>query len=147
MLNITTKYRMYFLTMYNLSPIQKGIQAGHAALEYDLKYGGTQEYKDFTTNDKTWIVLNGGASGDMIKHSAMLSQLGVKYESFTEPDLNNSISAICYLLPEEDWYVKNGARYTENFDSVIYDYYEDDAQHEQEASELGMFTSKFKLAH
>lgn len=31
--------RMYFLVMYNLSPMQQGIQALHAAVEYGLTYG------------------------------------------------------------------------------------------------------------
>ena len=132
--NTTTKYRMYFLTMYNLSPIQKGIQAGHAALEYTLKYGDTQEYKDFIANDKTWIVLNGGTSGDMVKHCEVLDNLGINFERFYEPDLNNSISAICYLLSEEDWLAGEAILIN---DSGLPMYH----------SHLGLFTSQFKLAH
>lgn len=54
------KYRMYFFVPCNISEIQKGIQAGHAALEYAFLYGDTDEYKSFIVNDKTWIILNGG---------------------------------------------------------------------------------------
>ena len=35
-MNVTElEYRMYFLVPYNLSPIQQGIQAGHALQEYN----------------------------------------------------------------------------------------------------------------
>ena len=33
----TLELRMYFFVPYNISPIQKSIQAGHAALEYAYK--------------------------------------------------------------------------------------------------------------
>ena len=34
-----SEYRMYVPTMYNISPIQKGIQAAHANAEYEKFYG------------------------------------------------------------------------------------------------------------
>ena len=37
--------RMYFFTIYQLSGIQKGIQAGHAALEYARLFGNTDLFK------------------------------------------------------------------------------------------------------
>lgn len=91
---------MYFFTMYNLSGIQKGIQAGHAALEYANKWGYTQSYKDFIENYKTFIVLDGGTSSTMIDREQELERFGVTFASFQEPDLNNSVSAIAFLVPE-----------------------------------------------
>ena len=41
------EYRMYGLVPYNLSPIQQGIQFGHAVVEYMLSFGdlpSTQEW-------------------------------------------------------------------------------------------------------
>lgn len=92
--------RMYFLTMYNLSGIQKGIQAGHAALEYAYEYAGTDDYQNFIRNHKTFIVLNGGTSGTMEEHRKTLLAMGIKHSIFREPDLNNSLSAIAFLVPE-----------------------------------------------
>lgn len=54
--------RMYFFVPYNISEIQKGIQAGHSALEYALKYGRTKEFLDFVENHKTWVILSGGTT-------------------------------------------------------------------------------------
>lgn len=94
------KKRMYFLVMYNLSSIAKGIQAGHAALEYSQKYKNDKEYLDFVQNHKTFILLDGGTSKDMKKHLKTLKQWNMKHAEFKEPDLNNSISAIAFVLDE-----------------------------------------------
>ena len=91
---------MYFFVMYNLSGIQKGIQAGHAPVEYGLKYGKTKAYKDFAKYHKTFIVLDGGGSGDMESRARELEYFGVNIACFHEPDLNNSISAIAFIVPE-----------------------------------------------
>ena len=48
------KKRMYGFVPYNLSDIQKGIQFGHACIEYQLKYGKTSDYLDWAKNDKTF---------------------------------------------------------------------------------------------
>ena len=92
--------RMYFFVMYNLSGIQKGIQAGHAAVEYSLKYGKTKHYKEFAKYHKTFILLDGGGSQDMISRMEELEDFGVNYASFYEPDLNNSLSAIAFIVSE-----------------------------------------------
>ena len=93
--------RLYFFVMYNLSGIQKGIQAGHAAVEYGLKYGDTKLYKEFAKHHKTFILLDGGGSVDMLNREKELESHGVKFASFTEPDLNDSISAIAFIVPEK----------------------------------------------
>lgn len=90
---------MYFLVMYNLSPIQKGIQAGHAALEYAYKYGNDEDYQSFIKNDKTWIILDGGGSEQIKEAYQELDNLGVKRVCFLEPDLNQAMSAIAFLVP------------------------------------------------
>ncbi len=111
------KQRMYFLVMYSLSGIQQGIQAGHAQNEYQLLHGGDSEYKDWATYDKTWIILSGGTSnqtgrnryndelcyGSMEGHLCSLIEAGVKHAEFYEPDLNNSMSAIAFLVDEYVW--------------------------------------------
>ena len=56
--------RLYFFVLGSLSGICKGIQAGHAAVEYARLFGDTLEFKDFAKYDETFILLNGGTSND-----------------------------------------------------------------------------------
>ena len=111
------KYRMYFFVPYNISPIQQAIQAGHAALEYAVKYYNTanQDFIDFMKNDKTWIILNGGTTNSKGKPGAnyrsdlepyrgsldniaqQLTMNDIKYSLFFEPDLNDALTAVCFL--------------------------------------------------
>ena len=96
--------RMYFFVMYNLSGIQKGIQAGHAAVEYSRRAAtgefGFEDYNEFADHHKTFILLNGGSSRDMERRALELRDLCISYAPFFEPDLNNSMSAIAFVLPE-----------------------------------------------
>lgn len=93
--------RMYFFVMYNLSDIQKGIQAGHAAVEYSRKYATKERFIDFADNHKTFILLSGGGSEDMLKRREELNQFDIPFSQFREPDLNNSLSALAFILPED----------------------------------------------
>jgi len=108
------KYRMYFFVPYNLSPIQQAIQAGHAALEYANKFNLTPEFKDFITNDKTWIILNGGTTNagtdennvpigslNQIREQLLCNKISIS--CFYEPDLNNALTAVCFLADERVW--------------------------------------------
>lgn len=95
--------RMYFFVMYNLSGIQKGIQAGHAALEYAKLFGHTEQYKEFITYHKTFILLDGGGSGDMCNRYEEVLQMGIPLIGFHEPDLNDSLSAFAFILSEDDF--------------------------------------------
>jgi hypothetical protein len=56
--------RMFFFVPYNISEIQKGIQAGHAAIGYAFQFGNTELFKDFAKNWKTWIILDGGTTNE-----------------------------------------------------------------------------------
>jgi len=107
--------RMYFLTMYNISPIQKGIQCGHAALRYVKEWKNEKDVWDFIEDHETWIILNGGTSniggfgrdknklhieGTMEKHLKTLIEYRIKCTPFYEPDLNNSLTSICFIVDE-----------------------------------------------
>jgi hypothetical protein len=107
---------MYFFVPYNISEIQKGIQAGHAAQQFDLKYSSTRELYQFISKDKTWIILNGGTtnnSSDVMIKGSMQKILDsitifnlnnphdiIDFETFYEPDLNDALTAICFLCDE-----------------------------------------------
>ena len=106
------KQRMYFFVLYSLSPIQKGIQAGNAALNYAFKFGNNQEFRDFIFYDKTWIILDGGtandghwgsAKGTMEEIDNLLQDNGIKHTIFNERDVNNALTAICFLADERVW--------------------------------------------
>lgn len=111
---------MIIFVPYQLSDIQKGIQAGHCALEYSNSYGNTDEYKQFIENDKTWIVLNGGTTNNSAENPGDIQNILnnikswnalnkdvedeiINFETFSEPDLNNALTGVCFLIPLWLW--------------------------------------------
>ena len=99
--------RMHGLVPYNISPIQQGIQFGHAVVEYGLKYFKDKNYQEWAKHHKTFIILNGGTTngnilhlGTMQKHLAELKKNGIKVATFYETDLNNSLTSIVFLVDE-----------------------------------------------
>ena len=48
--------RMYCLVLYNLSPIQQGIQAAHAIVEYANAFHNSIEYQKWAQVNKTIII-------------------------------------------------------------------------------------------
>jgi hypothetical protein len=105
------EYRMYGLVPYNISPIQQGIQFGHAVVDYgrnvrDIKPFETY-YNKWADKDKTFIILNGGTTnnnpekfGSLNNHLYTLQFNGIKVQSFCEPDLGDQLTAICFLVDE-----------------------------------------------
>lgn len=147
--------RMYFFVPYNISPIQQGIQSGHAALEYARKYQNDPDYMDFIDNWKTWVILNGGTTNrNLIKNldtnlcdnlktkkdfyvgsldniASSIIKANIKYGIFFEPDLNNALTAICFIADERVWnykdypnffdYVLNTKTYLESLNNMVLD--------------------------
>lgn len=116
---MSEKLRMYFLVMRNIGTIDKGIQAGHCVEEYGDKYHNTALYKEYRKH-KTWVILDGGVSnngynlqhefhsedlGSMELHEAYLIDNEISYASFREPDMNNALTALCFICDERvfDW--------------------------------------------
>lgn len=103
--------RMYFFVPYNISPIQQAIQAGHAALEYALAYADAEFFQEFVKVHKTWVILNGGTTNDQRDFDGVaqgtLNQIGdqlndnnIPFSFFCEPDLNNALTALCFICDE-----------------------------------------------
>ena len=112
--------RMYGLVPYNISEIQKGIQFGHGVVELCQKLRSHKEweselvkYDNWANNWKTFIILNGGTSnhtsnkysyeyteGTMEKNLKYLNEIGVVTGEFYEPDLNDMLSAIVFIIDE-----------------------------------------------
>lgn len=126
--------RMYFFVPYNISPIQQGIQSGHALGEYCLKYGRYNPNHivwNFLEKYKTWIILNGGTTNDerdfeMVPAGSLnlivdqLGENGIEFSVFIEPDLNNALTAICFICDERVWNYKD---YPDLTDYIINSFY------------------------
>lgn len=105
------EYRMYGLVPYNLSPIQQGIQFGHAVVDYgrtveDLR-PHDEIYKKWADKDKTFIILNGGTTnnnperlGTLNQHMNTLRDNGILLQEFHEPDLGDQLTAFVFLVDE-----------------------------------------------
>ena len=111
--NRPLELRMYFFVPYNLSPIQQAIQAGHCVEEYSDKYSSTVLHHHYR-NHKTWIILNGGTTNkrrdldgialgtlDQIGDSLLENKIPFAY--FEEPDLNDALTAVCFIGDERIW--------------------------------------------
>jgi len=105
------EYRMYGMVPYNMSPIQQGIQFGHAVVDYgrtvkDIK-PAEAIYNKWADKDKTFIILNGGTTntnlerlGSLNQHMRILRDNGVKLQDFYEPDLGDQLTAFVFLVDE-----------------------------------------------
>ena len=105
------EYRMYGLVPYNISPIQQGIQYGHAVVDYAQAIKGLPPYEKlynkWANEDKTFIILNGGTTntnperlGSLNKHLATLRENGIVCQDFYEPDLGDQLTAVVFLVDE-----------------------------------------------
>lgn len=135
--------RMYFFVPYNISPIQQGIQAGHALGRHCLKYGRYNPNHivwKFLEKWETFVILNGGTTNDKRDFEAIpagsLNVIGdqllehdFEFAYMIEPDLNNALTAISFICDERvfnykdypdflDWVFKNYL-YDEPADRVI----------------------------
>jgi hypothetical protein len=168
-MNKERKYRMYGLVNYQLSGIQKGIQFGHAVVEYGLLYGQTPEYQRWAKEDKTFIILNGGttstnpiSSGTLNQHASFL-RMGVgekKVALFYEPDLGDQLTAVVFLVEDRVWdketwpdyekivsdYSKSGgADFIPPYDSWLEDF-SSDLKEAEKIVALRKFLSPLRLA-
>jgi len=101
--------RMYGFVIYQLSGIQKGIQFQHAVTEYE-RYVPSElrpRYERWADKWKTSIVLNGGTTNDCIVDSGSMQKYyndlldnDIFVQEFNEPDLNDSMTAFCFIADE-----------------------------------------------
>lgn len=107
-------YRMYGLVPYNISPIQQGIQFGHAVVEYGLEFFETPEYQAWARKDKTFMIMNGGTTnigwddngnhiGTLNNYRQLLSDYDIQFRSFFEPDLGDQLTAVVFLVDDRVW--------------------------------------------
>lgn len=158
------EYRMYGLVPYNLSPIQQGIQFGHAVVEYGLDFFDTPEYQEWARRDKTFIILNGGTTNDNNMRLGTLQQnyfeltdRGIKVGEFHEPDLGDQMTAVVFLVDDRvfdkvNWPDYNGSYYADMKTPEATEYYNwkmKFAETENEANNIVFlrdFLKNFRLA-
>jgi hypothetical protein len=121
----TLRQRMYILVPYNLSSIQKSIQALHAVVRYQLKYGRSKEYKQWATKDETVIILDGGTSnkktGSLDNLLKDLKNRDYNVEAFYEPDANDMLTGVAILADERIWDQDNYPNFV-NENKEVYNY-------------------------
>lgn len=122
--------RAYFFVPYNISEIQKSIQSGHCLGRLLLKYGRNDpnhQVWDFLQNHETWVILNGGTTNEQRDFEGFalgsLNQIGdqlmgndIEFSFFHEPDLNNALTALCFIADER---VFNRKEYPSFVDYVL----------------------------
>jgi hypothetical protein len=160
------EYRMYGLVPYNLSPIQQGIQFGHAVVEYGLDFFETEEYQEWARRDKTFIILNGGTTNDnnmrlgtLQKNYFELTDRGIRVGEFHEPDLGDQMTAVVFIVDDRvfdkvNWPDYEGDAIEEklggrSLETQYYDWKMKFAKTEKEADQivfLREFLKNFRLA-
>lgn len=96
--------RCYTFTLFQLSPIQQGIQAGHAAVELVTHRKDNKLVQDWAKKYKTMICLNGG---DVAKLSEWINFFKdkrnrypwIKFEE-SEASLAGIVTSVAIILPE-----------------------------------------------
>jgi len=94
---------MYCLVLYQLKPIQQGIQAQHAITEYAENHFNNPDYRQWASQDKTTIVLSVGGSNELTDALLQLRENKIIYKLFQEEDLYNQPTAMCFLVDERVW--------------------------------------------
>lgn len=99
------RQKMYFLVLYNLKPIQQGIQGIHAVTKYSNAFRNTDEYRRWATEDDTVVMLDGGGSIKLREHIDYLLNNGLveRMAFFKESDLDNCVTCCCFLADERIW--------------------------------------------
>lgn len=117
--------RMYFFVPYNVSPIQQGIQAGHALGRHCLRYGRHDSNHivwDFLEKWETWIILNGGTTNDERDFESIpvgslnliadqLLENDIEFAYMIEPDLNHALTAVSIICDERVFNKKDYPNY------------------------------------
>lgn len=98
------RYRMYNLVLYNISPIQQGIQVAHSIVEYSTAFFNTIQYQRWAQVDKTIMVMNAGSTIKLKeKMDYLIDNQLTDLSFFKEVDLDNAITAVSFLVDERLW--------------------------------------------
>lgn len=142
---MATTYRLYTWQLFQLNPMQQGIQALHALGElaaFALQNPGplAQIVQDYLVNDKTVICLNGGNVGQLVDNyriaSTYATQLGLPHAIFHEDmeSLGELPTAFAVVVPDSVWGLDLSA-YNNMMSPAV-----------GKAEQFALFISKFPLA-
>jgi hypothetical protein len=105
-INEKLELRMYGVVIYQLTPIQAGIQFQHAVTRYSREYD-SELYRDWADNWQTSIILNGGTTNTNIDRLGTINKAyhdiitnGIISQYFSEPDLGDQMTAFCLIVDE-----------------------------------------------
>lgn len=84
--------KLYVITRRDLSPGQQMLQAAHAAIEFQHAY--PEIAKNWNTNSKYLIFLSVENEDALIHYLEKIKKTNLKYSIFTEPDINDQLTAI-----------------------------------------------------
>lgn len=112
---IDKRYRLYCLTNYYLSSLQKGLQTAHVVSELSLNR--KKVYTDWADQDKTIIMLNGGNCAQLTEFGTWLADNVSKWPwaAFHEDEasLAGAITAVGIILPASVYTGPAGANSTD----------------------------------
>lgn len=162
-MDIKKELRMYGFTPYQLNGRQIGIQFGHGVVEYGLKYFNDILYQDWANNYKTFIILNGGISNHSINRYSNMNSIGtmethlftliendIKISTFYEPDLNDMLTAITFIVDERVFNKELFPDFTYEYDTCTYEEwrkkFNDSEDNINKIIFLREFLPKFRLA-
>jgi len=106
------KYRGYFFGNMYLSSLQQGLQAAHVIQKMSVQYMmysniASKIFYEWSKNDKTIILLNGGSQRDLqdlARKLNLLTRNGTVYpvKCFEEEEsaLNNATTSVGIVIPE-----------------------------------------------
>jgi hypothetical protein len=106
--------RLYSFCNFYISPIQQGIQTGHAAVDLVRKYTNvgamrslskadmmkTGMVSEWADNHKTFIVLNGGDNDGICEATTIIKYSDLPFCSFIEPGLGDIQTCVVVVVPE-----------------------------------------------
>lgn len=149
----TLKLRMYGLVAYQLcGTIHAGIQFGHAVVEYGNEFKNENDYIRWATNDKTFIILNGGTTNTSLKNYGTLNSYrdelienNIIFSDFSEPDLGDQLTAIVFLVDERVFNYKDYPDFkTWLIDMIGYDTYNNKMKDYYKTNEEYVFPDMYK---
>lgn len=125
--------RLYSFVNFYLSPIQAGIQTGHASVDLMVKYAIDPKFKtgtsisempiksqmvaDWAMKHKTYIILNGGDSCNLNRINTIVKDSRYPYCEFFESQcaLNGLKTCVSVVLPEEIFAAKVDSELTQRY--------------------------------